>query len=191
MLKNMTLSKFAGALNLTDMGQYKIGPMLGQGAYAMVRAGLHVQSNFKVAIKIYDKYKLNSNSKIKQCVDREIQILSSMMNAYNSIPNKPMGRNYSNMKLYDAIDKERHVYLIVENCTGKQLDNVIREFPREGTRKNLPEEICAKIMYKLLTGIKFCHNLNICHRDIKLENLLVDIQNYQVYLKIIDFGFAV
>jgi serine/threonine protein kinase len=33
--------------------------------------------------------------------------------------------------------------------------------------------------------------MNICHRDIKLENILVDISNDQVYLKIIDFGFAI
>ena len=51
------------------------------------------------------------------------------------------------MKLYDAIDKKRHVYLIVENCRGKQLDQVIRELTRDAPQKNLPEELCAKLLY--------------------------------------------
>ena len=52
------------------------------------------------------------------------------------------------MKLYDVIDKQRHVCLIVEHCKGRQLDQVIRNFPRDDmSRKNLPEELCAKILF--------------------------------------------
>lgn len=50
---------FIGALNYTSMNEYRLGKMLGQGAYAMVREALHVQTGHTVAIKIYDKYKLN------------------------------------------------------------------------------------------------------------------------------------
>ena len=80
------------------------------------------------------------------------------------------------MKLYDAVDKARHVYLIVENCKGKQLDQVIREYAHDAPRKNLPEKLCANILYQLLKGISVCHSLNICHRDIKLENVLLDMR---------------
>lgn len=116
--KNMGLSNFSMALNLTDMEQYKLGPMLGQGAYAMVREGLHLRTNYKVAIKVYDKYKLLTNNQIQKCVEREIQTLSALMKAFYE-----KGSQYVNcypiMKLYDAVDKARHVYLIVENCRGK------------------------------------------------------------------------
>ena len=50
---------FVGALNYTTMNEYRLGRMLGQGAYAMVREALHIQTGHTVAIKIYDKYKLN------------------------------------------------------------------------------------------------------------------------------------
>jgi hypothetical protein len=33
--------------------------MLGQGAYAIVREGIHISTGFRVAVKIYDKFKLN------------------------------------------------------------------------------------------------------------------------------------
>ena len=36
----------------------------------------------------------------------------------------------------------------------------------------------------------FYHNLNISHRDLKLENILVDIESHDVITKIIDFGFS-
>jgi serine/threonine protein kinase len=55
----------------------------------------------------------------------------------------------------------------------------------------LNETICAQILWKLLRGINFCHELNICHRDIKLENILVDLSQEPVDVKIIDFGFSI
>lgn len=59
-----------------------------------------------------------------------------------------------------------------------------------GSRKNLNENICAKIMFQLLEGIKFYHGFNISHRDLKLENILVDVEDPEIKIKIIDFGFA-
>jgi serine/threonine-protein kinase SRK2 len=46
-------------------------------------------------------------------------------------------------------------------------------------------------------GLHYCHTKNICHRDIKLENLLVDDEEVDVdvpqrpRLKICDFGYSV
>lgn len=42
-------------------------------------------------------------------------------------------------------------------------------------------------MFQLVKGLSYLHNLDIVHRDIKLENLLVSSQHD---LKICDFGFA-
>lgn len=50
--------KFPGALNYTEVSEYKLGKMLGQGAYAIVREAVHIQTGCRVAVKIYDKYKL-------------------------------------------------------------------------------------------------------------------------------------
>lgn len=58
--------------------------MLGQGAYAIVREGIHISTGFRVAIKIYDKFKLNQNLLIKKSVLREITILSKLTKCYDS-----------------------------------------------------------------------------------------------------------
>ena len=52
------------------------------------------------------------------------------------------------MKLYDATDNSRQLYLVMEKCKGKMLHTAVRDYADLGsTRKNLPEGICAKIFY--------------------------------------------
>ena len=60
--------RFPGAMNYTHFEDYQLGKMLGQGAFAMVREAYHLETGYKVAIKIYDKYKLNKNVQTKKCV---------------------------------------------------------------------------------------------------------------------------
>jgi 5'-AMP-activated protein kinase catalytic alpha subunit len=78
-------TEFTGALNYTSVSEYKFGKLLGQGGFAIVREAVHIESGHKVAIKIYDKYKLNKNTQMKRGVLREIQILSHIQNQFNGV----------------------------------------------------------------------------------------------------------
>jgi serine/threonine protein kinase len=75
--------EFEGALNITKIAEYKIGKLLGQGGFAIVREAVHIETGHRVAIKIYDKYKLNKNTQMKKGVLREIQILYLIHNQFN------------------------------------------------------------------------------------------------------------
>ena len=167
--------------------------MLGQGAYAMVREAVHLQTGYLVAIKIYDKYKLISNQAVKKCVTREIENLtklSSIKRNDSDVSASSYGHP-SIMKLYDAIESSRQIYLIVERCEGKMLHTVIKEMTAMGSsRKNLSEQHCAKILYQMIQGLHFIHANNISHRDIKVENILVNSAEESMPTKLIDFGFA-
>jgi serine/threonine protein kinase len=94
------------------------------------------------------------------------------------------------MKLYDAIDSQRQLFLIVEHCPGKMLNTVVRDYGdnQKTNKRQLPEDVCAKIFYQMMKAMDFYHKRNICHRDIKLDNILVDPTDWST--KIIDFGFA-
>ena len=54
---SMVVSEY-GALDLTNIADYQIGKVLGQGAYAVVKEAQHRNSGFSIALKVYDKYKL-------------------------------------------------------------------------------------------------------------------------------------
>lgn len=48
--------------------------------------------------------------------------------------------------------------------------------------------MAASIMKQLLSAIVYCHERNIVHRDLKLENILFETKKADSNLKVIDFG---
>ena len=55
------------------------------------------------------------------------------------------------------------------------------------SNRKADEAHCPQIFYQIVKGIEYCHNMSICHRDVKLENIIIDDK---LSVKIIDFGFA-
>ena len=78
--------------------------------------------------------------------------------------------------------KKQRQYIILENAPNGELINYIY-YPKSGFSERLSKLIFAKI----LEGVQACHNAGICHRDLKMENILLD---EKFSPKIIDFGFA-
>ena len=86
---------FTGKVN-----DYVIGKEIGKGAYAVVKQAMHKPSGIKLAIKIYEKYKLMDQSR-KTAVKREIQILKQLDH-----PNI--------VKLYEIIDNPKQVGILIK-----------------------------------------------------------------------------
>lgn len=89
------------------------------------------------------------------------------------------------MKLFESIDTLSNVYLINEYVKGFPLN----EYQRSLDSQKLQENDALLILKQLLDSVGYLHSKNICHRDIKLENIIIDIDTKQI--KLIDFGFAV
>lgn len=60
-------------------------------------------------------------------------------------------------------------------------------FLKSQHERKIPEDKCKEIFFQIVKGVSYCHSLKICHRDIKLENIIVDNKNN---VKLIDFGFG-
>ncbi|CAM9989773.1 unnamed protein product [Laminaria digitata] len=85
------------------------------------------------------------------------------------------------IQVAEVLRDSEYMYVIMPFCTGGELFNVVSE------RRGLSEDNARHIFRDLLSGMAFLHNLNICHRDMSLENILLDGEGR---VKIIDFGMA-
>ena len=144
---------------------YKIIGILGKGAFGIVKLGIHLPTNEKVAIKIISK----TNEKHNILTETEISILKSI--------------NHQNIiKVYDVIETKEYYYIIFEYISGGELQKYIQ------IQGRLNQNTIMKIFYQLILGISYLHNNNIIHRDLKPENILLT-KNEEI--KIIDFGLAI
>lgn len=148
---------------------YQVGKVIGEGAYATVRVALYRPLNRKIAIKIYEKNKIKENQR-KKSIRREITILQ-MLNHPNIV------------KIYDVVETNNHLNIIMEYLEGISLGSYLKEQPG----RRISEKTCKKIFKELAKALSYMHSLKIAHRDIKLENIILD-ENLQP--KFIDFGFS-
>lgn len=106
---------------------YLIGKQIGQGAYATVKLGVHRPSNKKVAVKIYEKYKLLDPQRRKS-VRREIKLMEKLHH-----------RNI--IKLYEALDTSRQVLIVMEHMGGLSLHGLLKSRPN----RQLPEKEARRL----------------------------------------------
>jgi len=80
-------------------------------------------------------------------------------------------------------DKDYH-YLVLEYVRGIDLF----AFMESRNLQGLPEEMARKIFSQISSAIQYCHQKGVAHRDLKLENILIDPST--LYVKLIDFGLC-
>lgn len=159
----------SSSLSGSVVEDYILGKQIGQGAYATVYFGLHKETNRKVAIKIYEKYKLLDPQRRKS-VKCEIRLMERMKH-----PNVVV--------FHDALDTPKQIYIIMDFMSGGSLHHFLKRRPG----RRLEDQVAKRLFYQVCQGIRYLHDRHIVHRDVKLENLLLD-ENGTV--KIIDFGFS-
>ncbi|XP_057761653.1 serine/threonine-protein kinase SAPK3-like isoform X1 [Arachis stenosperma] len=76
-----------------------------------------------------------------------------------------------------------HLAIVLEYAAGGEL------FGRICTAGRFSEDEARFFFQQLISGVSYCHSMQICHRDLKLENTLLD-GNPAPRLKICDFGFS-
>lgn len=87
-------------------------------------------------------------------------------------------------KLYEAFESHKQVFLIMEFVNGGSLHGYLKMKPN----RQMPELEAKFLWRQVVQSIYYCHQRNVTHRDIKLENILLDETKERV--KLIDFGFS-
>lgn len=122
----------------------------------------------KVAIKLIRRDSLSPHPNRLSKIHREISILRTL-----SHPNI--------VRLHEMVETERHIGIILEYASGGELFDFILN------HRFLKDPPACRLFAQLVSGVGYLHKKGIVHRDLKLENLLLD-RNRNIIIT--DFGFA-
>jgi len=188
--------------NLPPMiGNYKVSTFLGRGGFGVVRVGRHQLTEERVALKFVNKSDILSIAAAERTMT-EIQCLTTL--------------KHSNIiLLYEYVETLNHVVLMFELMNGgdlashlqhlavaqaKALAEGIWSADAGGAIENeaigvgrftaLPEEDARTVFYQIISAVSFAHNHHICHRDLKLENILLKNKGSVEIVKVADFGLS-
>ena len=155
----------------TNLNFYKIGRLIGQGGFAKVNLGLNVLTGRVVAIKSFNKTK-----KTKYGDNLNMDKILYEINLMRKL-------NHPNItKILETFEDEKFYFIIMEYINGGNLFSFVKK------RRKLSEKVAKFLFRQIILGIKHIHSQLIVHRDIKLENILIDMNNK---VKICDFGIGI
>ena len=158
--------------------QYILESQIGSGGFSKVYKA-YIEDNI-FAAKIFEQY----NEEVREEFEREIKfnqkIIESKTHSHFFI-------NYISSSLNGTLDidgnKEQKCYIVFELASKGDLLQYI-----DKNKTGLSEKHCKVISFKILKALQALHEIGICHRDIKAENIFLDGERFDV--KIGDFGLS-
>ncbi|KAJ5585274.1 uncharacterized protein N7459_005074 [Penicillium hispanicum] len=157
---NELLEEFSSK-DLRSVGNYTLGRLIGKGSFGKVYLASHKLTNGSKVV-------LKSSSKEDTNLAREIHHHRQFLHPHIA-------------RLYEVVVTENLVWLVLEYCPGDELYNyVLRHGP-------LSVEKVKRIFTQLVGAVAYVHSKSCVHRDLKLENILLDKHEN---VKLCDFGFT-
>ena len=144
--------------------KYKLISIINSGSYSKVFKAQHIEKGTYVAIKFdYDE-------KSKKILENEIRIYIRLL--------KYKIDNIVNIKSFGVIDKYNYIVMnIIPNTLEKYIDNLFK----------INKKSIDNLMVQLFSLLSKLHNIEIYHRDLKPDNILMNKD--KIYL--IDLGLSV
>eukprot|EP00691_Histiona_aroides_P001754 EC852234.1.p2 GENE.EC852234.1~~EC852234.1.p2 ORF type:complete len:187 (+),score=68.06 EC852234.1:93-653(+) len=154
------------------VGDFEIGQTIGEGAFSKVCVGKNRVSGERVAAKVID---------VQALVEKGCHDILDMSRREAATMKKLSHSNIVGYKAALFAKNEGKLYIILEFCSGGELFQTVED------GHPLSEERARGYFQDIVEGLSYVHNLGIAHRDLKLENVLLDDKGNA---KICDFGFA-
>ncbi|XP_067913562.1 NUAK family SNF1-like kinase 1 [Heterodontus francisci] len=146
--------------------RYEFRETLGKGTYGKVKKAVD-RSGRVVAIKSIRKDKIKDEQDLVH-IRREIEIMSSLSHPHI-------------INIYEVFENKDKIVIIMEYASKGDLYDFINE------KQSLIEQEARHFFRQIVSAIHYCHKNGIVHRDLKLENILLDATGN---VKIADFGLS-
>lgn len=148
-----------------DSDRYDFVRDIGSGNFGVARLMRDKQTKELVAVKYIER-----GEKIDANVKREIINHRSL-------------RHPNIVRFKEVILTPTHLAIVMEYASGGEL------FERICNAGRFNEDEARFFFQQLISGVSYCHSMQVCHRDLKLENTLLD-GSPAPRLKICDFGYS-
>ena len=201
------------------IGNYKVSSFLGRGGFGVVRVGIHHITGEEIALKFVNKSDILSIAAAERTMT-EIQCLTTLKHAniilLNEYVETPLhvvlifelmlgGDLFAHMCSLHVKEKEkalRDLEATITSDDGISRSNSPKDSPRDRDRDPreretslksmtaLAEEDAKKVFFQVISAVSYAHNNHICHRDLKLENILLKEKDSVATVKVADFGLS-
>nr|XP_010941849.1 serine/threonine-protein kinase SAPK10 [Elaeis guineensis] len=148
-----------------DSDRYELVRDIGSGNFGIARLMRDKKTRELVAVKYIER-----GEKIDENVQREIINHRSL-------------RHPNIIRFKEVILTPTHLAIVMEYASGGEL------FERICNAGRFSEDEARFFFQQLISGVSYCHSMQVCHRDLKLENTLLD-GSVAPRLKICDFGYS-
>ena len=157
---------------------------LGKGSYGEVYLSKKEGKSEFFATKKMDR-KFADSPQVSKYLKNEIAILKEL-------------KHKNIVKLEDVKITKNHYYIVMEYCNGGSLSDCLKKY-QNIFGQPFSQEIVQYIMRQIINVMKYIHSKGIIHRDLKLDNILVNFDSdfdknnlnmLKAVIKIIDFGLS-
>ncbi|KHJ42130.1 kinase domain protein [Trichuris suis] len=121
----------------------------------------------QVAIKIIKKFAIENAQDLLR-IKREIRIMSAL-------------RHPNIIEIKEVFENDEKIVIVMEYASGGELYDYVNNFGP------LSEAEVRRTFRQIVSAVYFCHKNHVTHRDLKLENILLD---KKMNAKIADFGLS-
>ncbi|KAF0739074.1 hypothetical protein Ae201684P_015273 [Aphanomyces euteiches] len=145
---------------------YKVIRELGTGAFGVVNLVENITTGDHYAMKVIT---IGPNAKLS--------VLRNEINLWRGLQHPNI------VRLIETYESSTHIHMIMELCTGGHMLAAVKQ-----RKQAFPEDVVKDYIRKLTASVYYLHLKNICHRDIKLENILYETDQDGSDIKLCDFG---
>ncbi len=164
--KNLRLA--IGYKNFFDF--YEMLDDIGEGQFGLVKLGVHIKTQEKVAIKIIKKSKMKPNE--VGLIKNEIDVLR-------------VCRHPCIVQFLDHFENSEYIFIVMEYIKYGHL----REYLKK-KKFVITEKRAAKISFQVAGALKYLHSFGVIHRDLKPDNIMVYDNGTNFRVKVMDFGLS-